>query len=145
MKTGVEGKPSKTYEIRWSERIYRLHETGIQNHGPRVAGLFEIVLFPPGAADGEVLFVGVARTETIAEALTQLRLGTGGASTQVLHEIQHNMGFAYFDALVAGDVESHEDLVDIAWAVVQEKKPRMNPVKDQPHSGRYSDISIKEV
>jgi hypothetical protein len=146
MKTGLEGKPSRTFEVRWSERIYRLHEGGIANHGPRIPGLFEIVLFPPGAEDGQVLYVGqVRKGGTIAEALNQLRQGTGGAPAEALKEIQANMANAYFDALVAADVESEEDFTDVAWAVVQQKKPRLNPPEAQPHSGRYSEIEVKEV
>src|SRR5258708_3788494 len=113
MQTGMEGKPSKTYEIQWSEKIYRLHEGGINNHGPRGAGIFEIVLFPPGAEDGEVIYVGQARKDSgIAQTLNQIRLGQGGASPEQLKVIQENMANAYFDALVAGNIESDEDFSD---------------------------------
>ncbi len=146
MRTGVEGKPAREFSVRWSEKIYRLHESGVNNHGPRGAGIFEIVLFPPGAEDGEVLYVGqVPAGGSIAQVLDRIRLGEGGLDEERLAVVRENMANAYFDALVAGDLEGDDDFKDVAWALVQEKKPRLNPADRQPHSGRYSEITLKEV
>jgi hypothetical protein len=134
MKTGIEGKPEREFQIRWTERIYRLHLTGIGNHAPPAAGVYEIVLFPPGAEDGEVVFVGWegARGSVAARLREYFEKGV---------ELEH----AYFDAVSVSDAETDEDLMDLAWAVAQLKKPRLNDLKNQPHSGRYSDISYREL
>ena len=58
METGVAGKPSRTFKVRFTEKIYRLHFGGIMNHAPRGAGIYELVVFAPGAEDGTVLYVG---------------------------------------------------------------------------------------
>ena len=134
MKTGIEGKPGREFQIRWTERIYRLHLTGVGNHAPPAAGVYEIVLFPPGAQDGEVIFVGYE--------------GKGGSVAARLREFiekGQELEHAYFDAVSVSDVESDDDLMDLAWAVAQMKKPRLNSLEKQPHSGRYSDLSYKEL
>ena len=144
MKTGLEGKPSKEFQIRWTERIYRLHLTGIGNHAPKGAGVFEIVLFPPGADDGEVLFVGHEPMQgSVSARLQAIFENRGGLPPEKLKVVQENLGNAYFDAVSTGNLESDEDLADLAWAVAQVKKPRLNG--GEPHSGRFSEVSYKEL
>ena len=146
MKTGIEGKPSREFQIRWTERIYRLHLTGIGNHAPRGAGVFEIVLFPPGAEDGEVIYVGQEPgTGSVSARLQAAFENRGGLEPEALKDLQANLSNAYFDAVSVADLESDEDLMDLAWAVCQTKKPRLNDLAKQPHSGRYSEISYKEL
>jgi hypothetical protein len=146
MKTGIEGKPSREFQIRWTERIYRLHLTGIGNHAPRGAGVFEIVLFPPGAEDGEVLYVGYEPAKaSVAARLQAIFENRGGLEAHDLKIAQDNLANAYFDAISVADVESDEDLMDLAWAVASAKKPRLNDLAKQSHSGRYSEITYKEL
>ncbi len=146
MNTGLEGKPSREFHIRFTERIYRLHLTGVTNHSPRGAGVFEIVLFPPGASDGEILYVGVEKEGgSVYETLKAVIEGRGGLPPDALKTVQENISNAYFDAVSSGDFENGEDLADLAWALVQTKKPRLNDLQSQPHSGRYGSISYKET
>jgi hypothetical protein len=146
MKTGMEGKGERKFQIRWTERIYRLHQTGIGNHAPRGAGVFEIVLFPPGAEDGEVLYVGWEKQGgNVAARLAAIFENRGGLEPAQLKVLQENLGDAYFDAVSVGDMENDDDLLDLAWAVVQKKKPRLNQAEKEPHSGRYSDIDYIEL
>ncbi|MES2201318.1 MAG: hypothetical protein V4498_03620 [candidate division FCPU426 bacterium] len=146
MKTGTQGKPSCEYQVRWTDRIYRLHKTGIANHAPQGAGVFEIVLFPPGASDGEVIFVGFEpQGGSVAERLRLAFEGFGGLNVAQLKELQEHLADAYFDAVSVSNATSDADLMDLAWAVAQEKKPRLNELSRQPHSGRFSEITVKEV
>lgn len=146
METGIAGKPAKEFQIKWTDRIYRLHLTGIGNHAPQGAGVFEIVLFPPGAEDGEVLYVGFEPGGgSVAERLKAAFENRGGLEAAQLKVLQENMANAYFDAVSVGDMASDDDLKDLAWAVVQKKKPRLNDTTTQPHSGRFSAIAYKEL
>lgn len=137
---------SKQFKIRFTERIYRLHATGIGNHAPRGGGIFEIVLFPPGASDGEVLYVGhVPATGSVAETLLALRENQGGLPPEKLAVLQANLADAYFDAVSVADCQSEADWQDLAWAIVQTKKPRLNDLSGPPPSGRYTQVTFEEL
>jgi hypothetical protein len=143
MKTGISGKPSKTYRIRWSDKIYRLHQGGVMNHGPRGAAVFEIVLYPPGAQDGEVIYAAHAPAPA-ADTLLAILEGRGGAPEAALKGIAASIADAYFDFAISADLKEEADLADLAWALVQKKKPRFNPWESAAHSGRWSEIDILE-
>ena len=146
MNTGVTGKPSKTFKIRFTERIYRLHLGGIMNHAPRGGGIYELVLFPPGAEDGTVLYVGqVPQGGSIAEHLQAIVENRGGLPDEQLKVVQSKMADLYFDALLSADCVDEHDWQDLAWALVQAKQPQLNPAAAQPHSGRYSDVAFEEL
>lgn len=146
MNTNIEGKPAKEFQIKWTDRIYRLHLTGIGNHAPRGAGVFEIVLFPPGAQDGEVIYVGHEKEGgSVAATLTAIFENKGGLPAEKLSVLQENLANAYFDAVSVANIDSDDDLLDLAWAVVQIKKPRLNEPVQQRHSGRFSSISYTEL
>jgi len=137
---------AREFAIKWTERIYRLHLTGIGNHAPQGAGVFEIVLFPPGAEDGEVLYVGFEpQGGSVAATLKAMAEGRGGMPPEKLEILRQNMANAYFDAVSVADVENDADLMDLAYAVVQSKKPRLNELAEQPQSGRYSSLSYREL
>lgn len=146
METGIEGKASREFQIKWTDRIYRLHLTGIGNHAPRGGGVFEIVLFPPGAEDGEVIYVGhEGQGGSVAATLSSIFENRGGLPQDKLRVVQENLANAYFDAVSFSDAASDEDLMDLAWAVVQVKKPRLNEPVQQANSGRFSAIAYKEL
>jgi hypothetical protein len=136
----------KEFQIRWTDRIYRLHLTGIGNHAPRGSGIFEIVLFPPGAEDGEVLYVGVEKSGgSVAATLSAIFENKGGLPEEKLKVVHENLANAYFDAVSVANVESDEDLLDLAWAIVQKKKPRLNEPVQQANSGRFDEIKYSEL
>lgn len=138
--------PKKHFKIRFTERIYRLHLGGIMNHAPRGAGIYELVEFVPGAEDGTVLYVGhVPHGGSIAEHLQAIVEARGGLDDERLKAVQARMAHLYFDAVLTADCESEEDWTDLAWAIVSAKKPELNPLAAQPHSGRYSDIIYEEL
>jgi hypothetical protein len=143
MKTGIPGKPAKAYHIRWSEKIYRLHQGGVMNHGPRGAAVFEIVLFPPGAQDGEVIYAAQAPAPA-ADTLQAILEGRGGAPAEALKGIAEGIKDAYFDFAISAELQEEADLADLAWALVRQKQPRLNPLEGTAHSGRWSDIEIIE-
>jgi hypothetical protein len=81
----------------------------------------------------------------VAETLAAVFENRGGLPPEKLKVVQENLANAYFDAVSVADAESDEDLMDLAWAVVQAKKPRLNEPVQQPHSGRFSALSYKEL
>ena len=144
--TGLAGKPAKKFKIRFTERIYRLHLGGIMNHAPRANGIYELVVFPPGAEDGKVLYVGhVPVGGSIAEHLQAILEGRGGLPDEKLAVVKEAMADLYFDAVLTADCEGEADWQDLAWAIAQEKKPSLNAGPAEPHSSRYSDISYEEL
>ncbi len=146
MKTGSAGKPGRTFKIRFTERIYRLHFGGVMNHAPRGGGIYELVLFPPGAEDGTVLKVGhVPQGGSIAEHLQAIVEGRGGLEEADLKVVRERMADLYFDAVLTADCADEDDWKDLAWALVQEKRPLLNPPAAQPHSGRYGEIAFEEL
>jgi hypothetical protein len=140
------GKPIKTFKIRFTERIYRLHLGGIMNHAPRGGGIFELVLFPRGAEDGTVLYVGhVPQGGSIAEHLQAIIEARGGLDDERLKAVHEKLADLYFDAVLSADCADEADWTDLAWAIVKAKQPALNPLDKQPHSGRYSDVSYEEL
>jgi hypothetical protein len=144
--TGTTDKPARVFHIRFTERIYRLHQTGIQNHAPRGGGIFELVVFPRGAEDGTVLYIGhEPQGGSIAGVLQGVFDGTGGLPADKLAVAQQHLADLYHDAVLVADCQSEDDWKDLAWALVQAKKPQLNDLSAQPHSGRYSSIGYEEL
>jgi hypothetical protein len=140
-------KPKRHFKIRFTERIYRLHMGGIMNHAPRGAGVFELVEFKPGAEDGTVIYVGqVPQGGSIAEFLEAIVGKSGGGLTdEQLAAVHERMAHLYFDAVLVADCADDADWQDLAYAICATKKPLLNPLASQPHSGRYSDITYEEL
>ncbi|HTB21570.1 MAG TPA: hypothetical protein VK914_02570 [bacterium] len=146
MNTGIAGKPARTFHIRFTERIYRLHLGGIMNHAPRGGGIFELVEFPPDAEDGKVLYVGhIPQGGSIAEHLQAIVENRGGLPPEKLEAVHARMANLYFDAVLSADCESEADWQDLAWALVHAKTPPLNDPLSQPKSGRYSDIGFEDL
>lgn len=144
--TGIAGKPARKFNIRFTERIYRLHLGGIMNHAPRGNGIYELVVFPPGAEDGKVLHIGhVPQGGSIAEHLQAIFEGRGGLPDEKLAVVKAAMADLYFDAVLTADCADEADWKDLAWALVQAKQPPLNAGAAEPHSGRYSDLSFEEL
>jgi hypothetical protein len=139
-------KPTKTFKIRFTERIYRLHLGGIMNHAPRTGGVFELVVFPKGAEDGTVLYVGhVPQGGSIAEHLQAIVEARGGLDDERLKAVHAHMADLYFDAVLTADCADEADWTDLAWAIVKAKHPTLNTLNQQPNSGRYSDVNYEEL
>lgn len=144
--TGLVDKPTRDFKIRFTERIYRLHLTGIQNHAPRGGGIFELVVFPRGAEDGTILYIGhEPQSGSIAAKLQAVVENTGGLDPERLAVAQSYMADLYHDAVLTADCASEEDWQDLAWALVQAKKPTLNDPSAQPRSGRFSRIGYEEL
>ena len=142
--TGLAGLPSRHFKIRFTERIYRLHQTGIQNHAPRGGGIFELVKFAPGDEDGTVLYVGYQpQAGSIAVILQGIFDGTGGLPSAALAAAREQLANLYHDAVLVADCQGEEDWKDLAWAIIQAKQPPLNGPAE--HSGRYSTISYEEL
>lgn len=144
--TTQTGKPARQFKIRFTERIYRLHFGGVMNHAPRGGGIYELVLFPPGAEDGKVLYVGhIPQGGSIAEHLQAIIEGRGGLPQDKLEAIQAKMADLYFDAVLEADCSGEDDWTDLAWALVKAKAPALNDLASQPNSGRWGEITVEDL
>ena len=113
--TGLADKPARDFKIRFTERIYRLHLTGIQNHAPRGGGIFELVVFPRGAEDGTILYIGHEPAGgSITGRLVEIVENSGGLEPGKLAVAQSHMADLYHDAVLAADCTSDEDWQDLA-------------------------------
>ena len=146
MNTGNAGKPARTFKIRFTDRIYRLHFGGVMNHAPRGGGIYELVEFQAGAEDGRVLYVGhIPQGASIAEHLQAIIEDRGGLPPEKLAVVKQRIADLYFDAVLTADCDGEEDWQDLAWALVQSKTPALNDPAAQPNSGRYGDISFQDL
>jgi len=146
MNTGAAGKPARKFKIRFTERIYRLHFGGIMNHAPRGGGIYELVEFPAGAEDGTVLYIGhVPQGGSIAEHLQAIFEGRGGLPEAKLAAVKARMADLYFDAVLTADCDGEADWQDLAWALIQARKPALNEAGAEPHSGRFGSIDVEDL
>jgi len=93
-----------------------------------------------------VLYVGhVPQGGSIAEHLQAIIENRGGLPEAQLLVVQSKMADLYYDAVLVADCVDEQDWQDLAWALVQAKRPELNPAAAQPHSGRYSDVAFEEL
>jgi len=139
MKTGVEGSQKK-YLIRWAPKCYRFKEEAFGNHAPQAPGIYVLVTHP-GEPQASTLYVGLTLDTSIQEKLWQHWQGDHPGITA---EIQRVPPVLYFCFVWQSDAQSDQDLCDIAWFLVEQDKPLLNIQGVIKHSGRYSDIEVKE-
>jgi hypothetical protein len=82
---------------------------------------------------------------SIAEHLQAIVEARGGLDDARLKAVQEKMADLYFDAVLTADCADEADWQDLAWALVKAKRPALNPLEQQPSSGRYSDVAFEEL
>ncbi len=133
-------KPSRTFEIWSSERSYRYKEEAMHNHAPHTPGIYELVTFD-AQQNGQVLYAALTTDKPIFAALYEHWDGKRQPAVQDLLQKYPNL---YFSFVVDSDAKTPEDLQDLFWGVVQNDKPILVDPASVQHSGRYSEIKVKE-
>ncbi|MHB2026262.1 MAG: GIY-YIG nuclease family protein [Elusimicrobiota bacterium] len=136
-----EESRKKVFKIAMSERCFRFKPDALASHAPPKPGVYEFVTFHPDGAP-EVLYVGTALgPENVQDALAAHMDGRAEPTAGKLFAAAKDV---YFDYVSDADIESMEDLKDIAGALVAKHKPKFN-ADPAPSSGRYGSVAIEEI
>jgi len=134
----------KTFKVQMSERCFRFKPDALGSHAPRKSGVYEFVTFN-AEMKPEVLFVGLAIPEeggTIHDAIAAHMMGNARPTTEDLFKAAKDV---YFDYVDQASIDDEQDFKDIAGALIEKHKPRLNPSTPPPSSGKYGAITIEEV
>jgi hypothetical protein len=131
---------AKTFKIAMSERCFRFKPDALMNHAPQKPGVYEFVTFTP-QGEGVVLFVGLASPQTVFDALEKHLKGELAPTKDDLFASAKDV---YFDYVTYADIESVDDLRDIASALIEKTKPRLNK-EPFPATGRYGRVVLEEI
>ena len=132
---------SRTFKVRMSERCFRFKPDALGSHAPQKPGVYEFVTFD-AAGKPSVLFVGLAAGgETVFSALGKHMTGQAKPTAAELFAAAKDV---YFDYVADADIDSLDDLKDIAGAFVAKHKPRFNSGA-APTSGKYSAVVVQEL
>lgn len=130
----------RTFKIRMSERCFRFKPDALSSHAPPKPGVYEFVTFDSNGK-ASVLYVGLALPGTVFEALGSHLMGKAQPTAAKLFEVSKDV---YFDYVAEADIDSAEDLKDIAGALIAKHQPRFNTV-EIPASGKYASVELQEV
>ncbi len=130
----------RTFKIAMSERCFRFKPEALMNHAPQKPGVYEFVTFTP-QGEGVVLYVGLASPQTVFDALEKHLKGELSPSKDELFAAARDV---YFDYVTYADIESVEDLRDIASALFEKTRPKLNKEPLTP-TGRYGRVALEEV
>lgn len=133
--------PAKQFDIWNSERSYRYKEEALFNHAPQYPGIYQIVTFD-AQQNAQVLYMELTQGgQTIFQALDEHWRGVKQPATQDLIAKYQNV---YFSFVVQSNAATPEDQQDLFWAMAQQDKPLLVDWKNLAHSGRYSEITVKD-
>jgi hypothetical protein len=137
--TGVAG-PAKEFDIWNSEKSFRYKEEALFNHAPQVPGIYQIVTFDE-AQNPKVVYMDLTQGDTIFNALDAHWRGAKQPAAQDLLAKYPNL---YFSFIVQSNAKTPEDQQDLFWALAQQDKPELQDLSQIKHSGRYSEITVKD-
>ena len=132
--------PARTFKVRMSERCFRFKPDALPSHAPQKPGVYEFVTFDP-QGQPTVLYVGLALKGTVFAALSDHLAGKAQPTAAQLFGAAKDV---YFDYVADADIDSIEDLSDIAGALVAKHAPRFNS-GSTPSSGKYASVAVEEV
>ncbi len=128
----------RVFKIAMSERCFRFKPDALPSHAPPKPGVYEFVTFD-AERNASVLYVGLAKT-SVFDALSDHMLGKAKPTAADLFAAAKDV---YFDYVAAADIDSLEDLQDIAGALVKKHSPSFN-AGEPPSSGKYSEVVLEE-
>ncbi|MDE2039397.1 MAG: hypothetical protein KGO96_04330 [Elusimicrobia bacterium] len=129
----------RVFRVAMSERCFRFKPDALASHAPGKPGVYEFVTFDEKGAAG-VLYVGLALDATVHDCLAAHLEGRKEPTAAQLFAAAKDV---YFDYVADADIESIEDLKDIAGFFIGKHKPRFN--HDAPSSGRYGAVSVEDA
>ena len=130
----------KTFKLVMSERCFRFKPDALPSHAPQKPGVYEFVTFD-AAMKPEVLFVGLALDKTVYQCLSEHMMGQREPASAKLFASAKDI---YFDYVADANIESLDDLKDIAGALMAKHSPRFNS-PDRPSSGKYPQVAVEEA
>lgn len=131
--------PEKKFRVVMSERCFRFKPDALPSHAPQKPGVYEFVTFDE-QKNPVVLYVGLALDKTVYDCLSAHMTGGQKPTSAELFGAAKDV---YFDYVADADIESIDDLKDIAGFYVNKYKPRFNSGA-APSSGRYSAVAVEE-
>ena len=131
---------SRVFKLTMSERCFRFKPDALPSHAPQKPGVYEFVTFD-AQMKPIVLFVGLALEKSVYDCLSEHLANKLAPTAEQLFAAAKDV---YFDYVADADIESLDDLKDIAGALVAKHKPRFNKGA-APSSGKYAAVSVEEV
>lgn len=132
--------PARKFRVAMSERCFRFKPDALPSHAPHKPGVYEFVTFDE-QRNPQVLFVGVALTGSVYEALAAHMDNKASPTAQELFAAAKDV---YFDYVASADIQEIDELKDIAGAFIAKHKPRFN-AGPAPSSGKHSSVEVEEV
>ena len=131
---------NKEFGIWQSEKSFRFKEEALFSHAPQTPGIYELVTFD-AAENPKVVYADWAKDKSIFDALYEHWRGDKKPAVQELLKRYPNLYFSY---IVDSDAKTPEDLQDLFYAIVQSDKPELVDSSAVKHTGRYSEITVKD-
>ncbi len=131
---------ARKFRIAMSDRCFRFKPDALPNHAPHKPGVYEFVTFD-AQKNPQVLFVGVALTGSVYEALAAHMENTASPTAKELFAAAPDI---YFDYVASADIQEVDELKDIAGVFVAKHKPRFN-TGPAPTSGKHAAVEVEEV
>ncbi len=129
----------RVFQIKMSKKCFRFKQEAFDNHAPQQPGIYELVVFDD-QGNGTVLYVGLALPpSTVYDSLKKHFENQATPTAETLFKKTPNV---YFDYVASGDIESLDDLKDIAAAFIAKNSPIFNEGPAQ-YTGRYSSVSVQ--
>ncbi|OGR90121.1 MAG: hypothetical protein A3J74_02645 [Elusimicrobia bacterium RIFCSPHIGHO2_02_FULL_57_9] len=130
----------RVFKILLSDKCYRFKPDALPSHAPAKPGVYEFVTFN-AQRQPIILYVGLALDSTIYDCLTRHLEGKAEPGAQQLFAAAKDV---YFDYVAQADIDSIDDLKDIAGALIEKGKPRFNS-GERPSSGKYPAVAVEEL
>jgi excinuclease UvrABC nuclease subunit len=131
----------RKFKVTMSERCFRFKPDALPSHAPQKPGVYEFVTFDENK-NPQVLYVGLAVDKTVYDCLSAHMQGTQEPTGAQLFGAAKDV---YFDYVADADIDSIEDLKDIAGFFQTKHKPRFNEGKPALSSGKYSAVTVEEA
>ena len=130
--------PARTFKIRMSERCFRFKPDALPSHAPPKPGVYEFVTFDAAGA-AKVLYVGLA--QSVYQSLSDHLANKAEPTADKLFAAAKDV---YFDYVADADIDSIDDLKDIAAALTAKHNPQFNSGAPAG-SGKYGAVAIQEL
>jgi excinuclease UvrABC nuclease subunit len=121
-----------------SERCFRFKPDALPSHAPPKPGVYEFVTFDAGGT-AKVLYVGLS--QSVYQSLSDHLANKAEPTADELFAAAKDV---YFDYVADADIDSIDDLEDIAGAFIAKHKPPFNS-GEAPSSGKYAAVEIQEL
>ena len=129
---------ARTFKVRMSERCFRFKPDALPSHAPPKPGVYEFVTFD-AAGTAKVLYVGLA--QSVYQSLSDHLANKAEPTAEKLFAAAKDV---YFDYVADADIDSIDDLKDIAGAFIAKHSPQFN-AGAAPSSGKYGAVTIQEL